>query len=505
MTMENGVGGYYFYDLNAKVNWDFNDKNKLYLSGYFGRDKFYMKYQDSWSSLNSEYNSGFFWQNATATLRWNHLFNTKLFNNTSLIYSNYNLNLYEEYKGDVDFYKLRYLSGIRDFSLKTDFNYFPNPNHYIRYGLLATYHQFKPSALTVNASLPEENMEEITTIGSFETGVYVEDEAKFGAHFRLNPGLRLSSFSAKNKTYFGIEPRLNSSYILDDVRSVKASFAMMNQYIHLLSNTGLGLPTDLWVPSTDNIKPQSSTQVAIGFAQDIPAFNLTFTVESYYKWMNNIVGYKEGASFLIFDDPETANDMAWEENITAGKGTSYGIEFLLQRKQGKFSGWIGYTLSWTKNQFPELNFGKEFYANYDRRHDLSVVGIYEINKHITLSATWVYASGNPTTIPTATYMPTQHSFGNPTYMPWNYMVSDYGERNSFRMSAYHRFDLSLQFHKQIRLGMRTFEIGIYNLYNRKNPFFYFLDTDYSNGVQTNIMKQVTLFPIIPSFTYSIKF
>lgn len=508
MNTSDGVGGYYFYDFNAKANWDFSDKNKLYISGYFGRDKFYTKYKitDPMDpSKNYTDISGFFWQNATSTLRWNHLFNNRLFSNTSLIYSNYNMVLYDEAKGGGELYKLRYLSGIRDFSLKSDFSYFPNPEHHIRYGVLATQHRFRPSAFTVKTNISNESISNITKIDVFESGLYIEDEARLGQHFRLNPGLRLTGFITSKKSYFAAEPRLNSSFILDDLRSIKASFAMMNQYIHLLSNTGLGLPTDLWVPSSNIIKPQRSQQIALGYAQDIPSYNLTFSVEGYYKWMKNIIGYREGASFLIFDDPASANNHAWEDNVTSGKGWSTGIELLLQRKTGRLSGWIGYTLSWTKQQFDELNYGKEFYAGYDRRHDVSIVGIYEISKRITLSGTWVFSSGNATTLPTSTYSPVPAGWGS-DHMPWYNSVSDYGEKNSFRMPSYHRLDLSVQFHKKIKKGLRTFEIGLYNAYNRRNPFYYFLEGESDMaGNQKNVLKQISLFPVIPSITYSIKF
>ncbi len=504
MSLEDGVGGYYFYDLNAKVNYDFGSKNKVYLSGYFGRDKFFVKYKDNYNGSSDELSSGFFWQNATATARWNHLFNNKLFSNTSLIFSNYNMSVYIKEKYDNDFFNLRYLSGIQDFSLKNDYSWYISPEHHIRFGAILTHHRFRPSALTLKSSYIDESFSKVTTINALESGLYAEDEMHLGSRVMFNPGIRFSMFNTASTTYFNPEPRLSFAYVLDEYTSLKASWAMMSQYVHLISNTGIGLPTDLWVPSSANIKPQRSQQVALGLARDLPKQNLTLTVEGYYKIMNNIIGYLDGASYLLIDDPYSASEANWEENVTSGKGKSYGVEMMLQRKTGKFSGWVAYTLSWTKHQFEEINFGKEFWARYDRRHDISVVGLWNPTDKISVSGTWVYSSGNAITLPLATYSPSTH---NPySFSGFYNEVTDYGERNSFRMRAYHRLDLSVQFHKEIRWGHRTFEIGIYNVYNRKNPYFYFLESEYdSDGNQKNVLKQVSIFPIIPSITYTLKF
>lgn len=504
MSLEDGVGGYYFYDLNAKVNYDFGSKNKVYLSGYFGRDKFFVKYKDNYDGSSDELSSGFFWQNATATARWNHLFNNKLFSNTSLIFSNYNMSVYIKEKYDNDFFNLRYLSGIQDFSLKNDYSWYISPEHHIRFGAILTHHRFRPSALTLKSSYIDESFSKVTTINALESGLYAEDEMHLGSRVMFNPGIRFSMFNTASVTYFNPEPRLSFAYVLNEYTSLKASYAMMSQYVHLISNTGIGLPTDLWVPSSAKIKPQRSQQIALGLARDLPKQNLTLTVEGYYKIMNNIIGYLDGASYLLIDDPYSASESNWEENVTSGKGKSYGVEMMLQRKTGKFSGWVAYTLSWTKHQFEEINFGKEFWARYDRRHDISVVGLWNPTDKISVSGTWVYSSGNAITLPLATYTSSTH---NPYSFGGYYgEVTDYGERNSFRMRAYHRLDLSVQFHKEIRWGHRTFEIGIYNVYNRKNPYFYFLESEYdSDGNQKNVLKQVSVFPIIPSITYTLKF
>ncbi len=275
----------------------------------------------------------------------------------------------------------------------------------------------------------------------------------------------------------------------------------MNQYLHLLSNTGIGLPTDLWVPATNRIQPQQSNQVALGIAKDLMDKGITLSVEGYYKKMNRVLGYKEGASFLVIGDPGDNNEVKWEDNVCSGQGWSYGGELLLQKKVGKFSGWIGYTLSWTQLQFDSLNFGKKYYARYDRRHDISLVGIYKYNEHITLSATWVYGTGNAITLPLATYTPETH---NPAFNTNNYhfTVQDYGEKNAFRMGAYHRMDIGIQFHKQLKRCERIFELSFYNLYNRKNPFFYYIGNDAAGNSK---LMQVSLFPILPSVSWTFKF
>ncbi|MEO6903585.1 MAG: TonB-dependent receptor [Bacteroidia bacterium] len=407
---DGGAAGYYFYDLNAKVNYDLNERNRVFLSGYFGQDKFYFKDQweeDNGSSYKDKINLG--WGNATATARWNHLYGGKLFSNTSFIFTDYKFLIAQESSSQNTLYKLRYYSGIQDLSLKHDLDYHPNPKHYIRTGVIVTSHTFTPNAVVVKDSdFPETDRSNKTIVTGYESAVYVEDDYRVTPLLKINAGLRFTDFAAQKRNYFNIEPRFTASYNLKEDLAVKGSYAMMNQYIQLVSNTGVGLPTDLWVPSTKNIMPQQAQQVALEVAKDFSKQNFALTVEGYYKKMNHIIGFKEGASFLGFDQMGNDSDVinnSWENKVTQGKGTSYGAEILLQRKEGKFTGWVGYTLSWTQLQFDELNFGKKFYAKYDRRHDISLVGIYKIKemsekrKAITLSGTWVYGTGNALSLP----------------------------------------------------------------------------------------------------------
>ncbi len=497
--------GYYFYDMNAKLNYTVNDKNRLFLSGYFGKDKFYFKSIEDFTK--SQFSASFGWGNATSTLRWNHIINEKTFSNTSFIFTNYLLDLNIEQKTANDVFSLRYFSGIRDFSLKYNIDYSPSPSHFVRTGLMVTHHLFTPSALVAKDSQYDLSpLNYRSKITALENGIFIEDDWRINTQWRANAGIRISHFNAEGKNYINPEPRLSLRYLIKEDLSVKASFATMNQYLHLLSNTGIGLPTDLWVPVTKHIQPQRSNQIAVGIAKDISSKDLTVSVEGYYKKMDHILGYKEGASFLtISNGTAQEKEVKWQSNVTSGQGWSYGAEFLIQRKVGKFSGWIGYTLSWTQLQFDSLNFGKKYYARYDRRHDFSFVGIYKIKENLTLSATWVYGTGNAITLPTSTYLGELHNPSqgtNPTTPNAVTNVQDYGEKNSFRMGAYHRFDIGLQFHKKLPKGLQTVEISLYNAYNRRNPFFYYVS---QTTPDKSVLMQVSLFPILPSISYTFKF
>lgn len=495
--------GYYFYDLNAKINYVISNKDRLYVSSYLGQDKFYANIYDSYSSNKTSLH----WGNATATARWNHLFSNKLFLNTSLIYTDYKLSISDAYKDKTSAYAFNYVSGIRDFSVKSGFDFLPNPKHYIKFGLHVTYHQFRPGATVIKSSFSADNYTKIQLTEAFENGIFAEDDWKISDKWRANIGLRMTNFIVQKQNYINPEPRASVRYLLRKDLSIKASYALMNQYMHLLSNTGIGLPTDLWVPATKKAPFMQSNQVALGLAKDFKK-GFDVSVEGYYKKMTNVLNYREGASFLNLDG-NSGQNVSWEDNVVSGKGWSYGAEFLLRKNAGKFTGWIGYTLSWTQLQFDDLNFGKKFFARYDRRHDISVVGVYEINKHITLSGTWVYGTGNAITLPLSSYQgntyATPYAGASPSPLnqsSGNY-VQDYGQqRNAFRMSPYHRFDIGIQNHKKFKHYERVFEFSIYNVYNRKNPFFYYLDTD-SKGNQK--LMQISLFPIIPSVSWTWKF
>lgn len=508
LAVNNGnTAGYFFYDFNAKANYEISEKDRVYLSGYFGRDKFYFNQKEKDGSDWFENKTNFGWGNATATARWNHLFTPKLFSNTSIIYSFYELAISAEQKESSNQnFKLQYGSGIRDWSLKQDFDWYANNNHKLKFGFVITDHLFTPDALVLRDDFFNQNLDRKTNYDALETGLYAEDEWKITPRLKSLYGIRLSTFSVRNETYAKPEPRVALAYNLSSNLSLKASYATMNQYIHLLSNSGVGLPTDLWVPATNKVKPQSSQQVALGIAHDFEKQELSLTVEGYYKTMENIIGYKEGASFLAIDNGlDGTEKISWEDNITSGSGESYGAEVLLQRKYGRLTGWAGYTLSWTTQQFDELNNGERFFARYDRRHDISLVLQYKWNDNVTASATWVYGTGNAITLPISTYQLGNTNTYGQQFDFWR-SGTEFTSRNAFRMRAYHRADIGIQFSQPKKKGIRTWEVSAYNLYNRRNPFYYFIGPeDRFEPESKQVLKQVSLFPILPSISWNYKF
>jgi len=508
--------GYFFYDFNAKVNYDFGRRNKLYLSGYFGKDKFYIKNR----SAGYREDIGLLWGNSTATLRWNHLYGNRMFSNTSIVFSNYSFGIYDKYKVTAENknYYAEYYSGIRDFTLKHDIDFHPNPNHSVKAGLIAIFHRFNPHAY-VELDIPNQvSLRDITYVRGIETGIYAEDTWQPLDVLKINAGLRYSYFIADRQRYHFPEPRLSVAWRLTPGMALKGSYASMSQYIHLLTNTGISLPTDLWVPATDRVRPQKSKQIAAGVVNDLSKNNISVSLEGYYKKMDDVIGYKEGASFLEIGEPSEVANIKWEDNVTTGRSWSYGLEFLIQKKKGKLTGWIGYTLSWTQMQFDSLNFGRKFYARYDRRHDISIVALYKLNEKINFSGTWVYGTGNAVTLPLSEFPAYFHYFGGITeydpsdpnltgftpYGSW-LTANEFGEKNNFRMNPYHRIDFGVQFHKKKKWGERIWEISVYNAYCRFNPFFYYSERETINNKEYGVLRQVSLFPVIPSITYSFKF
>ena len=520
--------GYYFFDLNAKFNFDLGKKDKLYLSSYFGRDKFHFTETENYGfGEYDRYKVGLFWQNATATARWNHLFTNKIFSNLSFVFSDYNMNTYMGYKfyegagnPNNETFNSRFSSGIRDYTLKYDVSINPNPTHRILVGAAVTAHVARPNAMTMNVDTL--SMRQAEKEPGLEYAVYAEDEINIRNKFRINPGIRLVGFSVPHKTWFSPEPRLSMSYNILPNLAIKASYAMMSQSLILLSTSTIGLPTDLWVPVTDKIRPQRSQQVALGIHYDLKKPRLSFSIEGYYKKMDNILAYKEGSSYFmtlldnLMDETVTGFQGTWTDNVTSGRGWSYGVEFLVRKEVGKFTGWVGYTLSWTKQQFEELNFGEPFFARYDRRHDVSIVLMYSPTSRINLSLSWVFATGNAITLPTSIYAAEDliNYLGltvPPSNYSWTYVytIENYGKKNDFRMKPFHHLDIGVQFikpHKKNN-GQSIFEISIYNVYNHHNPFFYFIGESYNQRTHewTTQLQPLSIFPIIPTFTYHFKF
>ena len=495
----------YFYDLNLKLNHKFNDKHRIYLSSYMGSDVFRTRYSENQNSSTS----GIDWGNIIGVLRWNYKITNKLFSNLIFTHSNYDTDIvieqkYSSAEGD-ELFSGKYLSGIQDWTAKIDFDYIPSPKHYIKFGLSATRHRYRPGALSLKETTDLNSID--TLIGSQEKtskeiDLYIEDEIKLG-RFSANLGTHLSAFVVDGKTYSSFQPRISMRYLFDRQVAIKASFSTMNQYINLLTSESLSLPTDLWVPSTGSVKPQESWQAAIGIAKSLNN-KYECSVEGYYKKMKNVLSFKEGASFLL----GLNND--WQSKITQGQGEAYGLELFLQKKTGKLTGWIGYTLSWNNRQFALINDGNKFPFRYDRRHDISLVGSYKLSKKVSLSAAWVFGTGNSITLPIYRYATDYNNnfFGKPHF----FEVQSLGKKNDFRMSDYHRLDISVEFYKKKRKFERKWIVGLYNAYWHKNPYFITAERPRPRlpGFEPQTepkrqFKEISILPIIPSVSYAFKF
>ena len=512
--------GYYFYDFNAKLNWKISDKDRLYLSFYTGDDAIYfgVKNKDYFSDdyeYISRVNMNWKWGNKVASLRWNHVMSQQLFMDASVNYTQYRhnlgVNLTEETiyvptnESEKEVFDMAYKSGINDLTAKVDFDYTPLPNHEIRFGGSYTYHMFRPE---VQSMKMEEGQVSIDTVmGSpnvyaHETALYAEDNMTFGDIFRLNAGVHYSTFTVEGKTYHSVQPRLSTSIMLASNLSLKAGYAYMTQYVHLLSNSSLSLPTDLWVPVTAKIVPMNAHQWSVGAFYEIPRL-FDISLEGYYKTMDNLLEYKDGASFF-------GSSERWDEKVCMGKGWAYGVEFLVQRSFGKTTGWVGYTWAHSKRLFDRegqmINNGKVFPAKYDRRHDISITVQHKFNEKFDLSGTWVFSSGNCGTLGTQLYD------GLLTTNMWNDFPTVTSiqalERNNFRMGNYHRLDLGFNYHhRPFKYGTGTLNVSVYNVYNHNNPFIVYTSYgfDSETGQEKKVLMQASIFPIIPSVSYSYKF
>ena len=481
----------YFYDLNAKANYTVGERDRVFISGYFGRDNF---------DIPNTF--GFNWGNETATLRWNHIFADNLFSNTSLIYSNY------EYSNNVSAGTSQFTitSGIQDENFKTDFQYFMSSQNTLKFGVNAIYHTFLPGTVTATSG---SSFNGITVPNRYalENAAYVSHELEILSGLKINYGLRFSVFTLLGpaqissydengdviqttgyksgqiiKTYTGVEPRIAANLLLDETSSIKASYARTSQYLHLLSNSVTSNPSDLWVPSSNNVKPQYADQVSTGYFRNFGDNEYEGSFELYYKNMQNQIDYKNGADLQLNPNVEAL--------LRYGRGWSYGAEFLLRKRYGAISGWIGYTLSRSEEQFADINNGQPFPARQDRTHDISIVAIYNYSEKWTFSAAWVYNTGNAVTFPSGNYQ-----------LEGTRLVPLYTERNGYRMPAYHRLDLSATW----TLGPKTnLNFSLYNAYDRMNPYAIYFRRDPNDPNKTQAV-QTTFFPIIPSVTYNFTF
>jgi hypothetical protein len=492
----NPIPDYYFYDLNTKINFTLGEKDRLYVSGYFGRDRF--GFEGDFFDFN------FDWGNATGTVRWNHVFNPKLFANTTVTYSDYQYNI----ENDLTGFSFKLGSRIEDATFKTDFYYVLSPKNTLRFGGQATYHQFTVGRLKAGSDDGVVSFSSGQNFDGTEFGAYVSDDLDISNDFKVNAGLRLSGFTNDGKTYLGLEPRISARYSLSERTSLKASYARMYQYMHLIANAGVALPTDVWYPSTDRVKPQRSNQVALGVSYLLDK-SLLLNVETYYKGLDNQLEFVDGAE--LFANNEL------EEEFAIGRGDAVGLEVSIEKEAGKLQGWIGYTLSFVqrgdfKTLDPTASFAQEGYFSpiYDRRHDLSIVATYELSRRLTASATFVYGSGDLRWLPTGRFT-YQDVYG----APFQAVLPIYQDRNTYRLPPYHRLDLGLVWRFFPKWGESDLTFSVINAYDRRNTFFIYFEPEYEEGMDDNgnaieiptriAAKQVSLFPILPSITWNFKF
>ncbi|OIR08266.1 TonB-dependent receptor SusC precursor [mine drainage metagenome] len=486
----------YFYDLNAKANYKLGKNDRLFLSGYFGRDV--LGFGQSFSTD---------WGNATGTLRWNHIVSSKIFSNTSLIYSDYSYNI--KIQSGTDNFKIT--SQIQDLNLKQDFDFYINNNNKIKFGADIIRHVVSPGRITAT-NVSNIRSSEIQNRYSIESAAYISHELTVNDKLNFVYGLRLSNLSCIGPgnyyhydqngntldtihynagqivaSYWNLEPRFAASYQLDEISSIKFSYNRNIQNLHLLSNATASTPTDLWLPSTNNVKPEIADQVSLGYFKNFKNDQFEFSVETYYKWLQNQIDYRSGADLQANDNVES--------ELLYGTGRAYGIEFFLKKKFGRFSGWTGYTLSRTEKRFAEINNGNYFPARQDQTHNISLVGIYKLNEQWTLSGTWVYNTGNAVTFPSGKY----YVNGQVIFL--------YTERNGYRMPAYHRLDLAATWESKknkTRKYQSSWTYGLYNVYGRENAYFIQFKND-PNDASKTIAVQTSLFRFVPSVTWNFKF
>lgn len=490
--------GFYYYDLHGKVSLDINAKNKLFSSFYSGLDNF---------NFSGSGNENINWGNNTFSLRWNHQFSPKLFLNSTLSTSNYRTEIGFGITGNTqDSIASNLVSSITDYALKTDFDYFMSENNVLKFGLGLTNHLVEPHVNVLNKRTQTTEVHG-TDYHANDAFSYVEWQNKSNKNLTLTTGIRLSVFNS-NTNYFRAEPRINLNYYLKRDYTLNASYSLMNQYLHLISSlNGLGFPCDIWTMSTQSLSPQRAQIGTIGICKgNIGNKQISFVAELYYKYIENISSLKEGASFLqmlpLFSPNIQINNV--NDLITQGNCKSYGLELMVKKTGTHFSGNISYTLSRSTMQFDDINRGNEFLSNYDRTHDIGVYLNYKTKKHFTFSFNWIYGTGYPISLPSGEYIASQNTpQGN---MP-GMSIYDYDHKNNYRMVSYNRLDLSVQYSHTIFKKMNSnFELSLYNTYNRANPFYYQItNKDDASSGSIRVLKQMSLFPIIPSISWSLKF
>jgi hypothetical protein len=485
----------YFYDLNAKLNYQLSKKDRLFVSGYFGRDKL---------GVGDQFGLG--WGNGTGTIRWNHIFNSKLFSNTSFIYSNFDYKIsIRSGSNDFDIF-----SQIRDFNLKEELQWYADGRNTIRFGFNSVHHTIRPGEIT-SSSTTSLNPYVLQKRRSWENSIYASNNFKASDKINLTYGARLTAFSILGKgdyynlddegnvtdtlsydkgeivkTYLNLEPRVALSYVFNNTSSIKAAYVRNVQNLHLISNTTTGSPTDKWVASTNIIKPEVSDQVSLGWYKNLANNNYELTVETYYKNMHNQIDYRTGADIYLNSD-------AIESQLLFGKGRAYGIEWLLRKQTGKFTGWVSYTLSKTERKIDGINNNEWYNARQDRTHDIALVGVYQLNKKWTLSANWIYYTGDAVTFPAGKYRINDQ------------VIFYYTERNGYRMPDYHRLDLGATVQlKKTKKFSSELAFSLYNAYGRENAYTISFRESEDDPQKTEAVK-LALFKFIPSISYNFKF
>ncbi len=489
----------FFYDLNLKANYKINNNNRIYLSGYFGKDHFGVKDQEPSYSLR--------WGNYTGTLRWNHLYGSKLFSNVSFIVSNYNFSNEMKYKEDG----FKWDAQLEDYTTKIDFSYFPNPKNTIKFGVHSTFHYFSPGKVESKFDTLSGNFK-LPRIRSLESGIYLGNNQKITPKFSIQYGLHYSLFQnvGKNTIYTyndqyehtdttvydmgeifntqgGFEPRVSMNYVFNDYNSVKASYSRTRQYIQRVSNTSSGTPLDIWIPSNPNVKPQIGDLYSVGYFRNLKFKDIKTSIEFYYSDMQNQIDFKDHAEVYLTEEIE--------KEMRFGKARAYGMEVSIKKETGKFNGWISYTLSRAERKIESLNNDEWYLSPYDRTHNLSIVMNYEVTKRISLSANWVYTSGQAFTSPTGKYR-----FGNKQLLL-------YSGKNEDRLPAYHRLDLGVQIKSKPnpeRKFNSTVNLSVYNAYSAKNPMMSIVFVEDEDDPTRMLAKKYYL-PIIPTISYNFNF
>lgn len=483
---------YYFYDVNGKINYKINSKNRLFYSIYLGND--IMGLDESGASEDSEvanadldFGFGFNLGNLTHTLRWNHIYNSKLFSNLTFVNTNFKYDI----KGDFLGNNILIQSDITDYGIKADFDYYKSAENHIEFGVEGIQHAFNPNVVSSQGAIA--NVFESSEGQNFRTqeiAAYALSDLDITSKIKVKYGVRFSSAFAQDKFYYDLEPRLAARYLLNEHDAIKLSYSRMNQYMHRVSSSTIALPTDLWYPVTSTIKPQRSDQISMGYNHLFEKSKILVTAEGYYKKMDNLIEYKEGANIILNED--------FEQEMVQGEGESYGAELLVKKEEGKLTGWLSYALAWSTRDFDELNNGKAFFAKYDRRHNTSIVLNYKPIQRITISALWVYQTGSRYTAITGQYVMPNSTLTGIDVIPI------YSTRNAIQMSASHRLDLSVTLHSKASKKLKSdWSIGVYNLYNQTQPYAITVAPKADGtGYQ---YEQPGLFGLIPSISYNFKF